>query len=257
MAPMDTTIIGNGITETTGVNPAYLLAEVYDNGVDTVSALLTPNYYASMTSMPQLTFDYENKILYAVYSAISPGFVNADEENYRHIWFRFSDDYGVTWSPYQDLTGDIFHLFTECVYPSVSSNVTDKVHIIYQSDNYIGGSNRPDPPAHVHVDNDMVYLSVNTVVGINESQEQLLKVNQIFPNPANSIASITIHVDKPLTAEIGLLNILGQQVLQSTRNFGYVGEHLIQLKIDNLDAGIYFVKVQTGKQSVTKKIIIE
>lgn len=257
MAPLDTTKIGNVITLTNGVSPGYLLAKVFDNGVDTLSALLVPNYYASTTSMPQLAFDHTNKILYAFYAAISPGFVNSNGENYRHIWYRFSQNYGQTWSPYTDLNNDIFHLFSECVYPSLSSRISDKVHMIYQVDGFVGGSNRPTPGNHVHVDNNMVYLAVNRKVGITENQPTILSIDQIFPNPANEIARISIKVDKPLNADVSLVNLLGQQIEAKNHHFGYIGTHLVQFDVSQLETGIYFVNVKSGNQTVTKKLVVK
>ncbi len=246
MAPLDTTKITARITDVSNVAPGYLLAELIETATDTLPALLTPNYYASLTSMPQLVFDHQNKILYAFYSAI-PGYTDSDGNNYRHIWMRFSEDYGQTWSPHTDLHNDIFHLFTECVYPSASSTVNDKVSLIFQCDNLIGGSNRPTPPAHGHVDNDIVYLTVNTVTGINDKPASVLSIDKIYPNPARNEAIVTIRVDKPLTARISLINLVGQEVQSTAQDFNYIGTHKASLDLSRLDRGVYFVRLANGK----------
>lgn len=257
MAPLDTTKVASGITDVSGVAPGYLLAELIETATDTLSSLLTPNYYASLTSMPQLVFDYEKKILYAFYSAITPGYVNNDGQNYRHIWMRFSEDYGQTWSPHTDLHNDIFHLFTECVYPSASSTVNNKVHLIYQSDNFIGGSNRPTPPAHGHVDNDIVYLTIDRIItGANEKPASVLSIDKVYPNPARNEAFVTIRVDKPLTARISLVNLVGQEVQSTNQDFNYIGTHRAALDLSRIDRGVYFVRVANGNQIVTQKIIV-
>lgn len=257
MAPLDTTKVGRGILDASTIDPAYKLAEVIETANDSISGLLTPNYYASLTSMPQLVFDHQNKILYAFYSAISPGYVNTNDENYRHIWFRFSDDYGVTWSPYTDLHNDIFHLFSECVYPSASATINNKVHLVYQSDNFIGGSNRPDPPAHGHVDNDIVHLSINTVVGLKEQAAQIIGIDQVYPNPARNEAWVTVQVDKPMKADISIVNLIGQQVFKNTQEFGFGGTHRLQLDLSRFESGVYFIRLSSGNQVVTRKIVVQ
>jgi hypothetical protein len=251
MAPLDSAQIKADILDVSGMNPLNLLAEVWDNGVDTIIGVAT--YQASLTSMPQLAFDYDNKILYAFYSGLALGFAT-EEFNYRHVWMRFSDDYGQTWSPYQDLTGDIFHIFSECAWLSVASKVDDQVHLLYHSDNAPGNAVRFE--GHGVNDNYAVYLPVATVVGIEEKPASILDINQITPNPATDIARMVVHVDRAVTAQFSLVNMLGQEVYERTSSFGYAGPHTLELDVRNYDAGIYFVRVKAGNSVSVKKLII-
>ncbi|MDP3445056.1 MAG: T9SS type A sorting domain-containing protein, partial [Ignavibacteria bacterium] len=251
MEPLDTTKIGDNISDPSAVPSQYLLAELVDNGTDTIIGLST--YYSSITSMPQLVFDHEKKILYAIYTSITLGFAT-ELTNFRHVWLRMSDDYGQTWSPPQDLTGDIFHLFSECVYPSASPTVNEKVHFIYQTDNAPGINSRT--AEHTVTDNNMVYLTINTIVGINEKPATVVSIDQISPNPANDVANLIVNVDKAVVAEISILNMLGQEVYQSTNAFGYAGPHPFKLDVSNYESGIYFVRVKAGNSSSVKKLIV-
>jgi hypothetical protein len=254
MPPMDTTKVGSAILEPNGaVSPAYLLAEVFDNGEEMLE-LEVPNYHASLTSMPQLVFDYDEKILYCFYSAITLGYDNG-ESNYRHIWLRFSDDYGQTWSPYMDLNDNFLNMFNENVYPSASPTVNDYVHVVYQSDNLPGGAVRGEN--HGYVDNNIVHLTTGTKVGIRESAANVVAVGQIYPNPATNRVNIIVQVDKPVAANISLVNMLGQEVISTTREFGYIGAHNIEFNVSDFKAGIYFVRVQAGNNAVARKLIVQ
>lgn len=250
---MDSASVGNDVLNPSLVmDPIYLLAELqYNDAGDSIIDIA--RYQASLTSMSQLAFDHNSKILYAFYSGIAIGFDNEDF-NYRHIWMRFSEDYGQTWSEYTDLTGDVFHTFSECVFPAVASNVFEKVQLIYQSDNIPGLDQRYEE--HATVDNTIVYLPVNTVVGINEAPANIVGLEQISPNPATTTANVIVNIDKPSIVELNLVNMLGQVVYSNSMNLSYAGMHKVSLDVTGYDAGIYFVSVKAGNDVVAKKLVI-
>ncbi len=254
MPAMDTTIIGSEILEIEGVvAEGYLLAELFDNGEELLE-LLVPNYYASLTSMPYLVFDPAEKILYCFYSAITLGYDNG-ETNYRHIWMRFSDDYGQTWSPYVDLNDNFLNMFNENIFPSATSTVNEYVHLVYQSDNLPGLAVRLE--SHEYTDNNIVHLTVGTVVGINEREANIVGLEQIYPNPAMDKVNVVVNVDKPVIANVSLVNMLGQEVISRTHSFGYAGAHQLEFNVNDYNSGIYFVKVQAGNNVVTRKLIVQ
>ncbi len=252
MPAMDSTALTDSILDLVSVNPMYLLAEVYDNGVDDIVGVA--KYQASLTSMPQLVFDHNSKVLYAFYSALTLGFVSAEDFNYRHIWMRFSEDYGQSWSPQVDLTSDIFHLFNECVWPSASPTVTNKVHLIYQSDNLAGNATRFEE--HPINDNNIVYLPIDLIVGLNEKQEELLSLDQLMPNPANNETQLVINVRRAAKAEISVVNLVGQEVYSTSTMLGYPGLHKRTLGLSDYKSGIYFVRVKIDSKVSVKKLIV-
>ena len=73
----------------------------------------------------------------------------------------------------------------------------------------------------------------------------------IYPNPATNILNVEI---KRLTAttEINIVDVLGNKV-ESEKSEGM---NTTQVDINNLQNGIYFVVVTSGKQVTTKKVII-
>lgn len=77
----------------------------------------------------------------------------------------------------------------------------------------------------------------------------------LSPNPATSEFTISLDMAFPLEGTVQLFDLSGKKL----RNLfqGDFGAHkTIQVKTDGLAAGIYLVKVTSGNQSVTKKLII-
>lgn len=77
----------------------------------------------------------------------------------------------------------------------------------------------------------------------------------LSPNPATSEFTISLDMAFPLEGTVQLFDLSGKKL----RNLfqGNFGAHkTIQVKTDGLAAGIYLVKVTSGNQSVTKKLII-
>lgn len=250
MPPLDTTILKR-TDAPNGVPESILLARVQNNGTDSIVGI--PTYYASLTSMPQLVFDRQTKFLYAFYSALTLGFFNNDY-NYRHIWMRYSEDYGQTWSPPVDLTGDIFHLFTECVFPSASPTVDNKVHLIYQSDDAPGMSATGEHPVR---DNNIVHLTVDRMtVGMKEQKPALISVDQLFPNPARDMANIVVRTNAATHALLNVFNTTGQLVFSKQIQLNYAGPHRVQIPLNGFDAGMYVVQVQADGVRVRQKFVV-
>jgi hypothetical protein len=68
----------------------------------------------------------------------------------------------------------------------------------------------------------------------------------VYPNPVSDIINIKTNLE---IVKVELFDILGKQVLNA--------EVTNQLKINQFKAGVYFLKVHTANNSITRKIIIE
>ncbi len=76
---------------------------------------------------------------------------------------------------------------------------------------------------------------------------------KIYPNPATSEFTISQNLSEEGTVQ--LYDISGKKI-KSLFNGNFGANKNITVKTDGLAAGIYLVKVNSGKQSVTKKLII-
>ena len=260
MPPLDTAMMESYIipedwTTTNLYQNGNVAAWVQENGDDTIVDVAP--YYASLSSMPQLVAtrnEFDEPIIQIFYSALTLGFVSEDPQyNYRHIWGRFTEGDGI-FSEFTDYTDDIFHLYSECVYPSVSQTTPgDKFHILYQTDEMPGNSLQPDPATHTPVLNNMVYLAVSPIpVDVAENAAEAFEVAQNVPNPA--VSNTTISIASKTTSDISLSisNLLGQVVHQETST-----AHSFNVDVTNFDSGIYFYTIEIGNSSVTKKMLVK
>jgi len=235
-----------------------LAAWVQPNGEDTIVGL--PYYGASMTTMPQIvTMRDENdvKIVQVIYSAISVGFDNS-ELNFHHIWGRFTevDD---NWSEFTDYTGDVFHIFSECAYPSVAPKaIGGKIHVLYQSDNMPGTSIQPDPPQHDPVLNTIVYLPISPLpVKVEENPAQSLEISQNYPNPFNGTTYVSVDMNESANLSLEVYTLTGQKVAMNDYGFKTAGSHTITIDGSQLTTGIYFYTITAGESKVTRKMMVD
>ncbi|HEY9018855.1 T9SS type A sorting domain-containing protein [Thiomicrospira sp.] len=251
MAPLDSLKVGSDILDPIWMRDnGYLLAEVQENGDDTIIGVAT--YQASLTSFPQL-MEKDGQI-YAFYSALSLGFDNT-VNNYRHVWGRVSENDGL-WSEYTDYTGDVFHLFSECVFPGVSPTADESIHLTYQTSNQPGIAERYAD--HDPIDNNMVYLKVTPLhVGVGNNLAEAAFAVQSYPNPAVDQATIMVTTETTGQIKLTVSNVLGQQIYTASKEGNTLGAHAFTVNVSDFDAGIYLYTVEIGNQKVTNKMLVK
>jgi poly(3-hydroxybutyrate) depolymerase len=70
----------------------------------------------------------------------------------------------------------------------------------------------------------------------------------IYPNPANQIVSVMPSIEGTYSVEV--FDFTGRRLLVSTKDFG-----ITELNIEGLGAGTYLVRVSSGNQSYTEKLV--
>lgn len=86
-------------------------------------------------------------------------------------------------------------------------------------------------------------------------------VSEPFPNPtsrsAHFVAKLTATAQKGASSfSVAVYNLLGQRVLQRSMP-GYTGAYEIDLGLEGLASGVYFVSFEQGEQVVTRSLIVE
>jgi hypothetical protein len=80
----------------------------------------------------------------------------------------------------------------------------------------------------------------------------------VFPNPYNKNTKINLEIIKPVNVEYTVYNLTGQKLFYKDLGMLSPGNHsfsIFQSALSN--KGIYFIKVQTGANSYTEKIIVQ
>jgi len=81
----------------------------------------------------------------------------------------------------------------------------------------------------------------------------------LAPNPANSgsLVNITFSLDQGQPVDILVFDALGQ-IVRTLRKGSFFsrGDHAVHLSTNNLSKGIYFVKLVTGENQISKPLIL-
>ncbi len=100
-----------------------------------------------------------------------------------------------------------------------------------------------------------VPISISGPNAIQSQTENISQVN-VYPNPANTTA--TLRFNLPLAESVSMImrNELGQQV--RVKNLGRFnkGEQSVVLDVAGLNNGVYFLHIVAGPNTLTKKVVL-
>lgn len=89
----------------------------------------------------------------------------------------------------------------------------------------------------------------------NDLIPKYLKLDQNYPNPFNPSTTIRYHLPTNGEVNITVHNLVGQQVDELFNGKQNAGSFEVKFRANNLPSGIYFVKLQHERSSITKKIV--
>lgn len=93
-------------------------------------------------------------------------------------------------------------------------------------------------------------------VGIEDQAVNGVAAFSVYPNPSNGQFTVSITNTGSKTVSISIVNILGETVYTFSDN-NCPDSVNKQINLENIPAGIYFIKLDTGKDINTQKIIIQ
>ncbi|MFM9950682.1 MAG: T9SS type A sorting domain-containing protein [Saprospiraceae bacterium] len=83
-----------------------------------------------------------------------------------------------------------------------------------------------------------------------------LNVGELFPNPvANTNVSVKINSPEEAIARVNVFDNMGRAVRTMETEL-YSGANTVELNLDQLATGTYFVSIQVGKETVRRKLLI-
>ena len=104
-----------------------------------------------------------------------------------------------------------------------------------------------------------MWAQTSDLTGVATVANQLpgvFALNQNYPNPFNPTTQITFDVPKASFVSIKVYNVLGQEVATLVNSFQQAGSHPATWNAAGFGSGIYFVKMQAGSFTATKKMIL-
>lgn len=99
------------------------------------------------------------------------------------------------------------------------------------------------------------YFMDPSSVGIESPLLPEQSVN-VFPNPAKDQLNVSYTVEEASEISLSITNMLGQQVRYMEMGTVSQGANTTTLDISDLESGIYMVTIQTGQETVTRKITV-
>ena len=91
---------------------------------------------------------------------------------------------------------------------------------------------------------------------IDELRPNEFRVKQNYPNPFNPTTTIQMTLSSPSDWTVSIYNVTGQRV-QDFNGSGNAGETIsVEWDASGHSSGVYFYKVEAGKESVTKKMVL-
>lgn len=88
----------------------------------------------------------------------------------------------------------------------------------------------------------------------NEEIEGIQNLS-LSPNPASNYAVLDLELTAPQQVQIEVIDLSGRQLFQE--DSGQVSRAQISIDVQDYTPGLYFVNIQIGDQSMTKKLIIK
>ena len=100
-----------------------------------------------------------------------------------------------------------------------------------------------------------VEVHYSTLSGIDEITNNIFSDIYCSPNPANNYSIVNINLSDNINADISLFDIQGNKLKDIYKGKLQKGQHQFNVNFENLSAGVYFVKLTSGKSSETLKIV--
>ncbi|MCW3103578.1 MAG: type sorting protein [Bacteroidetes bacterium] len=96
-----------------------------------------------------------------------------------------------------------------------------------------------------------IYVDACTTAGINVSEP--VSGMKVYPNPANDFITVELGMSSSGNVGIKIMNALGQIVAAESRMLA-AGNSKLELSLEQLDAGIYFVEISTSATVSVQRI---
>jgi hypothetical protein len=82
-----------------------------------------------------------------------------------------------------------------------------------------------------------------------------MTLGPVYPNPFNATLTISFALPQRQDVTLTLYNILGQPVAELARGSFSAGTHRLPWSSESVGTGIYFLRLQSGAQTLTTKVV--
>lgn len=213
----------------------------------------------SLACFPDAGIDADGNI-FLLYSAPNEDALSPEGPVYRDVYVVYTEDDGVSWSNPQPI---IENYEAEDVYAHIARNIDDKLHIIWQRDDYAGTA---VINGHVGTLSTILYAGINKEDVLNDkfkiNRTSIYETNintplNIFPNPTTASSFIQFNNQKNETASVNIYNSVGQKIKALNNIQVSEGQNLINLKTESFNKGVYLIQLVKNDNTYTENLIIK
>lgn len=209
-----------------------------------------------LAAFPSAAIDGDGT-LYCVYSAVNESAPSPDGPVYRDVYVVYKTKDGE-WSDIQPL---IESKETEDMFASVARDVNDKLHVVWQRDDYVATNLQHN---HVQTINEIMYAGVPTSlikenklkIGRSSINESNIAKNEVYPNPANESVNFAFELLSNSNVTITITNVLGQVVLNKNLGTLNSGSNKVVLNTADLGTGVYIYNINSGNSTTSGRLSI-
>ena len=83
-----------------------------------------------------------------------------------------------------------------------------------------------------------------------------MELFQNVPNPVVDFTEISFYLPSSSKLRLSLLNSLGQEIMILADSKFEAGSHKVAVKAASLEPGVYFYKMASGKENITKQMTV-
>ena len=157
------------------------------------------------------------------------------------IWI--STDNGTSWTK----AGTVSSLATGCLVDSlvINNSAANKVKFVNEA-----GANTMD----------INIIEITSTSNLAVKAEPFTKVTAFklgnYPNPFNPSTKITFEVPQTSNINLSVFNMIGQKVATLHEGLVPAGAYSTQFNASNLPSGMYIVRLQAEKATISKKVML-
>ena len=96
----------------------------------------------------------------------------------------------------------------------------------------------------------------NPAVTDADSPQLPYTLHQNYPNPFNPATTIRFSIGKQGYVSLNIYDVTGRMVAKVLNKEMDEGEHTVRFQADGLSSGVYFYRLKTDEETLTKKMIL-